>query len=43
MDEVARSSLVPRRWPYFIFRLAPASSRIAFRAHRGMVGIGGTV
>ena len=42
-DELARSSLVPRLCPYFIFRLAPASSRMAFRAHRGMVGIGGVV
>lgn len=39
-----RSSLVPRRCPYFEFRLAmPASSRMAFRAHRGMAGIGGAV
>jgi len=43
VGEVAVSSLVPRRCPYFILRLAPASSRIAFRAHRGMVGIGGVV
>lgn len=43
MDEVAMSSLVPRRCPYFILRLAPASSRMAFKAQRGMVGIGGAV
>jgi len=44
IEETARSSSVTRWFPYFIVRLAvPASSRIALRAHRGMVGIGGAV
>jgi len=43
-DEVVGLSLVSHRCPYFMSRFAiPASSRIAFRAHRGIVGIGGAV